>query len=98
MLFRSGKIEIRAILVGNTVEVSIEDTGTGMTKEEIGKIFKIDSSFTKRGTENEKGTGLGLMLCKEFVEKHGGEIWVESELGKGSTFTFTLKHNEPLNN
>jgi len=94
----NGKIEIRAVLVGNTVEVSIEDTGTGMTKEDIGKIFKIGSSFSKRGTENEKGTGLGLMLCKEFVEKHGGKIWIESEVGKGSTFTFTIKQSEFLTN
>lgn len=94
----NGKIGIKAVLAGNTVEISIEDTGTGMTKEDIVKIFKIGSNFSKRGTENEKGTGLGLMLCKEFVEKHGGKIWVESEVGKGSTFIFTIKQSEFLTN
>ncbi|MCJ7773923.1 MAG: HAMP domain-containing histidine kinase, partial [Desulfobacterales bacterium] len=57
------------------------------------KLFRIDTSLSTRGTENEKGTGLGLFLCKEFIEKHGGKIWVETDPGKGSTF----KLNLPLN-
>ncbi len=93
----NGKVGINAICTENAVEISVEDTGTGIKKEDIEKIFKIGSSFSKRGTENEKGTGLGLLLCKEFVEKHGGKIWVESEEGKGSTFKFMINHNELLN-
>jgi len=89
----NGKVEIKAVSTVHSIEISVTDTGTGMKQEDIGKIFKIDSNFSKRGTENEKGTGLGLMLCKEFVEKHGGKIWVESEEGKGSTFTFSIDQN-----
>jgi PAS domain S-box-containing protein len=92
----NGKVGIKAISKGNTTEISVEDTGTGIKQEDISKIFEIGSSFSKRGTENEKGTGLGLLLCKEFVEKHGGHIWVESEEGKGSTFFFTINNSESL--
>ena len=70
--------------------VAVRDEGVGIRKEKIDKLFKIDENNTTRGTRNEKGTGLGLMLCREFVEKHGGKIWVESEKGKGSTFSFSL--------
>lgn len=90
----NGKVGIKAISKGNTTEISVEDTGTGIKQDDIDKIFKIGSSFSKRGTENEKGTGLGLLLCKEFVEKHSGQIWVESEEGKGSTFFFTINTYE----
>ncbi len=89
----NGKVGINALYTDNTVEVSVEDTGTGIKQEDIEKVFKIGSSFSKRGTENEKGTGLGLLLCKEFVEKHGGKIWVESEEGKGSKFKFSINRN-----
>jgi len=70
--------------------VSIKDDGIGIARDKIEKLFRIDENNTTRGTRNEKGTGLGLMLCKEFVEIHGGKIWVESEQGKGSTFSFSL--------
>ncbi len=85
-----GKIEINVISRSNEYEISIKDSGTGICMEDIDKIFKVGTTFSKRGTENEKGTGLGLMLCKEFVEKHGGIIWVESEEGKGSEFKFSI--------
>jgi len=86
----NGKVGIKAISKGTTIEISVEDTGIGIKQEDLEKIFKIGSNFSKRGTENEKGTGLGLLLCKEFVEMHGGHIWVESEEGKGSEFKFNI--------
>ena len=61
-----------------------------MTEETINKLFRIDVNITSEGTNKEKGTGLGLILCKEFIEMHNGKIWVESEVGKGSTFWFNL--------
>ncbi|MCB1190606.1 MAG: hybrid sensor histidine kinase/response regulator [Leptospiraceae bacterium] len=69
----------------------VRDTGIGITQENLGKLFKIEEGFSTRGTDDERGTGLGLILCKEFVEKNGGHIWVESENEMGSTFYFTLK-------
>jgi two-component system sensor histidine kinase/response regulator len=74
------------------LEISVEDTGVGMTEEIMSKLFKIDEHVTTRGTEKEKGTGIGLILCKEFIEKHGGKIWVESKEGNGSKFKFTLPY------
>ena len=73
------------------VEVSVQDTGIGIETEKISRLFNFGSKFTMDGTAGEKGTGLGLPLCKEFVERNEGKIWVESELGKGSKFTFTLR-------
>ena len=70
--------------------ISVKDTGVGISKERLPKIFSIDEVCSTTGTKGEKGTGLGLLLCKEFVERHGGKIWVESELLKGSDFIFTL--------
>lgn len=91
---KDGSVTIKTSTENDTVLVSITDTGVGMDKETIDKLFKIESSFSTRGTENEKGTGLGLLLCIEFIEKHNGKIWAESEIGKGSKFTFSL----PLTN
>ncbi|MEO0330279.1 MAG: ATP-binding protein, partial [Bacteroidota bacterium] len=71
------------------VVVSVSDTGVGIQPEDMEKLFRLNN-HTTFGTANEKGTGLGLVLCREFVEKNGGKIWVESELGKGTTFFFTL--------
>jgi signal transduction histidine kinase/Tfp pilus assembly protein PilF len=70
--------------------VSVADTGVGMGPEVVAKLFRIDAKHSTKGTADEKGTGLGLILCKEFVEKNGGKLWVESEEGKGSVFSFTL--------
>jgi len=87
---KDGKIDIEAILNQKQIEISVSDNGVGMNEETLSKLFKIDSSITINGTANEKGSGLGLLICKEFVEKHGGEIWAESEIGKGSKFIFTI--------
>ena len=74
----------------NRIVVSVSDTGVGIKDEIISKLFKVEESVKTEGTAKEPGTGLGLILCKEFVEKNNGEIWVESSVGKGSCFYFTL--------
>jgi len=76
------------------LKITVSDNGIGIDKNKQEKLFKIESNISSPGTENEKGTGLGLILCKDFVEKHGGEIWVESEIEKGSKFIFTIPHLE----
>ena len=70
--------------------IYVKDSGIGMSKNVIEILFDKTAPYTTRGTANEKGTGLGLILCKEFVEKNGGKIWVDSEEGSGSTFWFTI--------
>ncbi|KAB2871115.1 MAG: sensor histidine kinase [Bacteroidales bacterium] len=85
-----GWIEISASRKEKMVEISVSDSGIGIKDDDIEKIFLLDSSFTTKGTANETGTGLGLLLCKEFVEKNNGEIWVDSKKGKGSNFYFTI--------
>lgn len=87
---KEGRITVSSDIDGDFVKLYIADSGVGIKEEDINKLFKIDSTFTTRGTENEKGTGLGLILCKEFVEKNGGTITVSSEYGKGSVFVVTL--------
>lgn len=83
-------VRVFAILKQDHVEIAISDDGIGMNEEKREGLFKIISNTTTLGTANENGSGLGLVLCKDFVEKHGGKIWVESEEGKGSNFKFTL--------
>ena len=73
-----------------TIEVSVEDSGVGMAENNVKRLFKIEEKVSSQGTDGESSTGLGLLLCKEFIEMHGGRIWVESEEGKGSKFIFTL--------
>ncbi|HAF29561.1 MAG TPA: hypothetical protein DCG75_10980 [Bacteroidales bacterium] len=92
---KDGRITVDARLIPvnsnrNLVEISVKDTGLGIAPGIQSKLFDISKSISTNGTENEKGTGLGLILCKEFIEKHGGEIRVETEPGKGSNFIFTL--------
>jgi len=85
-----GIIKIEAEERENEIAISVTDSGIGMSEENKNKLFKIEVHHTTVGTDKEVGTGLGLILCKELVEKNNGKIWVESELGKGSKFVFTL--------
>jgi signal transduction histidine kinase len=88
----NGEITINAHEINQYVEISVKDNGIGMSHDVRKKLFKIDYLHSIPGTNDEKGTGLGLLLCKEFVELHGGNISIESETGKGSTFAFTVPH------
>ena len=88
---QEGKIAITAkSLDDNWIETSVKDSGIGMNKEIVENLFKLDADTSRKGTNNEPSTGLGLIICKDFVEKHGRKLWVESEEGIGSTFHFTL--------
>lgn len=87
---KKGEIIVRSIILDDVAKIMVSDSGIGIRSENIEKLFSIDSNISTNGTDNEKGTGLGLILCKEFVSAHGGEIWAESEIGKGSTFYFTI--------
>ncbi len=86
----NGLINVKATCDQAQVEVTIEDTGIGIDPNVLPLLFHIENTVSTKGTAHESGTGLGLLLCKEFIEKHNGIIWVESEVGKGSKFTFTL--------
>ncbi|NVO11664.1 MAG: cyclic nucleotide-binding domain-containing protein [Bacteroidales bacterium] len=87
---QKGQIQIESFKESTYIKVSIKDNGIGISVEDQARLFKIDSNPTTIGTSMEKGTGLGLILCKDFVERHGGTIRVESAVGKGSTFSFTI--------
>ena len=89
-----GNIDVITTQHQNEIAISISDNGVGMDQETTKKLFTATTNVSERGTSNEKGSGFGLIICKEFVEKLGGTIWVESRLGKGSDFKFTL----PLKN
>jgi signal transduction histidine kinase len=87
----AGTVQISAAQHGDFTSVSITDTGTGMTQDEVEKLFRPESHFSKPGTKKEKGLGIGLLLVKEFVEKNNGSISVTSKEGEGTTFTFTVR-------
>jgi two-component system, sensor histidine kinase and response regulator len=91
---RDGSITIDCEKLGDKLKVYVSDTGVGMIPDRVEKLFRIDQNVSTKGTDDETGTGLGLILCKEFIEKNGGEIWVESLFEKGSTFSFTLDIKE----
>ncbi|NOQ25001.1 MAG: tetratricopeptide repeat protein [Bacteroidales bacterium] len=92
---KNGDITVRSQTIRDEknqkfAEISVKDTGVGIPHEIQTKLFNITDNFTTKGTEQESGTGLGLILCKEFIEKHSGEIWFESEVEKGSKFIFRI--------
>jgi two-component system sensor histidine kinase ChiS len=86
----NGRITVRANTDNNKVRISVSDTGVGIKEENLAKLFRIEHNYYAVGTNGEKGTGLGLILCKELIKKHEGDIVVESECGKGTTFMFSL--------
>lgn len=87
---KNGKIVLDAIYQDGKLYVSVTDTGIGISQENLKKLFKTETHFTTKGTEREKGTGLGLMLCKEFIEANKGEIFMESQIGQGTKVYFSL--------
>ena len=92
---KNGKVEISVEPKGDFYEISIKDNGVGITGQDIARLFNSNDQLSTYGTDNEKGSGLGLILCKEFVEINGGTLSVKSAKGKGSTFSFTLKKYIP---
>lgn len=95
----NGKVYVKSEFSQNGVEISVHDTGIGIAAENLQQLFKIGTHYTTKGTYSENGTGLGLLLCKEMVEKHGGNISVESKLNEGSIFKIfipnKIKADEP---
>ena len=91
-----GTVTINSIFSSDGVEITVQDTGIGISSDDIQKLFKPDTHFSTKGTYSESGTGLGLLLCKEMIEKHGGNISVESKLNEGSIFKvfFPIKTNK----
>jgi len=87
---KGGTVNISAKATSDSVELCIQDSGMGMSPVMVDNLFRIDVHTNRKGTEGEPSTGLGLLLCKEFIEKNGGKIWVESEEGVGSTFFFNV--------
>ena len=89
----NGRVVVEANQAGSTIEVFVKDNGSGMSMDTLQKI-NANNFFTTKGTANESGTGLGLMLCKEFLAKNDGRMFVESTEGKGSVFSFSLPAGE----
>lgn len=87
---RGGEVIVESKQLKGAIEITIRDNGIGIKEDDVSKLFRIDEQLTQNGTENETGTGLGLILCKEFIDKHKGELYVKSEPNKGSSFIFTL--------
>jgi PAS domain S-box-containing protein len=92
--FKNGTVLVGVTPTPEEILIAVKDSGTGIAEEKVEALFKIENSISQPGTEKEQGTGLGLKLCREFTEKMGGRIWVESEVGKGSEFKFTIPVND----
>ena len=88
--YARGSVRISTRQKENSIQFTVADTGMGIPPKYLDSLFEIDCNLSREGTQWEKGTGLGLILCKEFVGKHGGKIWVESKIGQGSAFHFTI--------
>lgn len=88
---QNGTITLSSRVDNDLATFCIEDNGVGISKDSIPRLFRLDKTFTTLGTEKEKGSGLGLSLCKDFIERNGGNLWLESEVGLGSKFYFTLQ-------
>ncbi len=88
--YNDSEIQVNARIEGDMVEVSVKDSGKGMSEEDQKKLLNTETHFSKYGTNNEEGSGLGLLLCLDFAQKNGGRLWFESEEGKGSTFFFSV--------
>jgi PAS domain S-box-containing protein len=91
---KGGEITISVREQDGSIIFTVKDTGVGIDKINVEKLFRIDTHFSSKGTEEESGSGLGLIICCDFVEKHNGKIWVESEIGKGSSFSFSIPKNK----
>ncbi len=89
-----GRVVLKAVRKNDEVLFSVSDDGIGMEPQTLNSLFKLGETISMEGTAGERGTGFGLMICKEFVEKHGGRIYAESTPGKGSTFFFTIPEKE----
>ena len=83
-------ISIQTNKVDNDTQFSISDDGTGIKEEVVDELFKIESKYSQEGTNGEKGTGLGMILCRDFIGQHNGRIWIISNYSKGSTFKLTI--------
>jgi signal transduction histidine kinase len=88
--YKNGQINIKCEVSDKELKCSVSDSGMGIPKKQLKDLFKEDSQITTKGTEQEGGTGLGLILCHDFIQRHQGKIWAESEPGKGATFHFTI--------
>jgi len=89
-----GQVSLEAQLQGPWIQVTVWDTGIGIAPEDQKKLFRLDTQYKKKGTAGEMGTGMGLILCRELIEKNGGRIWLESEVGKGTRVSFTLPRSQ----